>query len=237
MKTDPPSAFAAALPQSPEAEAALLGCCLIDADSPDSTISKAQSAGITPADFFEPANGILYREIVRLQNESPPCTDGMLLHHLHTIEKLDAVGGMARILALTGPAPTTVHAKKYIAEVKDCAQRRHGITAAQRYIEQATQPDAKAAELVAALTADLDRIAGAITAKPGARSLMALTQRTTNAAPQTYSATASCDVGKAPCYPAPLASAKAPYSCRRWSCGHSASPSLASCRRDRLPAC
>jgi replicative DNA helicase len=153
------SALAAPLPQSPEAEAALLACCLLDAEAPDSTIARAQSAGITSADFLEPANGILYREIVRLQNESPPCTDGMLVHHLRTIEKLDAVGGMARIVALTGTAPTTAHAKRYISQVKDCAQLRHGITAAQRYIEQATRPDAKAADLVAELHADLDRIA------------------------------------------------------------------------------
>jgi hypothetical protein len=145
-------------PQSPEDEAGLLGCCLIDADASDSTISRAQSAGITCADFFEPANGIIYREIVRLHNESPPVTDGMLLGHLRTIGKLEEAGGQARIIALTQSVPTTAHAKRHIAQVKDCAQRRQGIDAAQRYINHATRPDAKAADGVVELHADLDRL-------------------------------------------------------------------------------
>ncbi len=158
IKTDHPSAFDRDLPHAPEAEAAVLGCCLIDADASNSTISRAQSDGITSADFFEPANGILYREIIRLQNEAPPVTVWMLLGHLMTNDLLKAAGGQPRIVEFTKTGPTTAHAKKYIAEVLDCSRRRKLITAAQRYIKEATQPDAKAADLVAELHADLNRI-------------------------------------------------------------------------------
>lgn len=163
------------LPSVLDDETALLNCCLIDADAPDSTIAKVQSAGVTPDDFFDSANGVLYREILRLQNEAPPVTVEMLVGHLLTIDKLDEVGGKTRILELTALASTTAHAKRHIAQVLDYSRRRKFILALKRALEQATQPDAEVDALVAGLSANLGCIADTCIAKPRARSLMKLT--------------------------------------------------------------
>jgi replicative DNA helicase len=159
----------------PEAETALLGCCLLDAESPDSTIAKALSAGITPGDFFDPANRIIFHEILRLQNDETHVTLWMLLGHLKNIDLLANAGGQGRIADLTNFDLTTTHAKKYIAEVLDSSRQRKLILSIQRILEQARQPGAKTADLVVELHATLDRIADLNIAKPGARSLMKLT--------------------------------------------------------------
>jgi hypothetical protein len=163
------------LPQSPETEAALIACLLIDADSPDSTIGKVQVAGITAADFYDGRNSVVFREILRLQQESPPVTEWMLLRHLKTIGKLEEAGGQARIIELTQIGPTTAHAMRHIAQVKDLSIRRQLVTSAKRSIEQATRPDANTEEIMADMRENLDRLSDAGTAKPGARSLMELT--------------------------------------------------------------
>jgi len=107
-----------------DAEMGLLGCCLVDADSPDSTIGKARAAGITAACFDDPRNARIWTAINRLQDESPPVADWSLAEDLTGRGELDQAGGVPHITELTAAAPTSLRATHYINVVIDCARRR-----------------------------------------------------------------------------------------------------------------
>jgi hypothetical protein len=146
-----PGSLARDLPSAPDAEAALLGCCFIDSDHPDSTIAKAIAAGVTSSHFYAPSNGVIFHEIIRLQNEAPPATAWMLASHLKTIGKLEEVGGMTRILELTAAGPTTAHAKRHISDVLKAALLRQIIHVALGTAERAALPHANSGELLDSL--------------------------------------------------------------------------------------
>jgi hypothetical protein len=145
-------------PHDLAAEVALLGCCLIDADHPASTITKARAAGVNAGSFYDPRNAKLWTAIARLQEASPPVTDWLLLEELTKRGELDAVGGQGHVVELTTAVSTTAYASRFIAEVVESAQRRQLIRAARELAERAADIGTPVAEVASDFRARFDRV-------------------------------------------------------------------------------
>ncbi len=146
------------LPHNSDAELALLACCLIDAEATDNTIEKARAEGISRADFYSHPNELIFDAIVRIQKNSPPATEALVASDLRERGELERVGGIAYIAGLTAAAPTTAHAKRYIADVKKCARLRRFINAAQHAAEAAGLPNADPQEISAVLRSAVEHV-------------------------------------------------------------------------------
>jgi replicative DNA helicase len=95
-------------PHNLEAEQSVLGSLLIDRDA----IIKV-AAFVKPEDFYQHANGAIYRAIVDLYNRREPTDFITLSDELARREKLDEVGGIAYLTALLNAVPTAVHVEYY----------------------------------------------------------------------------------------------------------------------------
>lgn len=122
------------LPWSEEAEQHVIACALLeDSDALD----RAKRAGITPDSFFSAANRTLWSVMVDLHVARPPVTLMMLVEELKLRRLLDAVGGLAYLMQLTGSIPTAAHAGYFIERLVELEGRRQIIQAATRVVEGA----------------------------------------------------------------------------------------------------
>ena len=111
-------------PHNLEAEQSVLGSLLIDRDA----IIKV-AAFLKPEDFYQQANGSIYRAIVELYNRREPTDFITLSDELGRREKLDDVGGVAYLSALLNAVPTAVHVEYYGKIVERTATLRRLIDA------------------------------------------------------------------------------------------------------------
>ncbi|MBL9215364.1 MAG: replicative DNA helicase [Opitutaceae bacterium] len=121
-------------PHSAEAEEHVLACCLIDGSD---TIARCLESRLSADSFYFPANRLLFETIVELYQRSPPVTLEILAEELKTRRQLDAVGGFAYLMQVTGKIPTTAHAGYFIEKVREKHLLRELIKTATGAIEQA----------------------------------------------------------------------------------------------------
>ncbi len=120
-------------PFSAEAEEHVIACCLLDGSD---TIARCLESRLTPESFFDHKNRLLYQTIIDLYQKSPPVTLEVLAEELKTRRQLEAVGGFAHLMQVTGKIPTTAHAGYFIEKVREKHLLRELIKAATGAVEQ-----------------------------------------------------------------------------------------------------
>lgn len=121
-------------PHSAEAEEHVIACCLIDGEE---TIERCHSHRITPESFYFPANRLLFEVITDLHTSGKAVMLETLVEELKTRRQLEAVGGFAYLMQVTGKIPTTAHAGYFIDAVAEKHARRNLIKSATGIVEQA----------------------------------------------------------------------------------------------------
>lgn len=112
-------------PQSIEAEEAVLGSLLIDADAiiRIATILRSE-------DFYREKHGWIYEAILDLHERREPVDLLTVCDELERREQLDEVGGTVFVTSLVNAVPTSIHAEHYARIIERAATRRRLIDAA-----------------------------------------------------------------------------------------------------------
>ena len=107
------------MPNSPEAEKAVLGCILINSDS----ISKALHH-LNADSFFSKNNSIIFTEMQSLFESSTSIDSITIIDSLKKNNQLDVIGGAFYITGLCDEAPTAENVEYYAKIVKEKAVLR-----------------------------------------------------------------------------------------------------------------
>jgi replicative DNA helicase len=120
------------LPHSIEAENYLLGCCLLDGAD---TIARCLEAKLPPAAFTSASNRLIYEKVIELYQKSPPVDIAVLAEELKTGRQLEAIGGYAYLVQISGNIPTTAQAQYFLDKVRELHLLRELIRAATGAVE------------------------------------------------------------------------------------------------------
>lgn len=136
------------LPQSIEAERALLGALLVDPDG----ILAAREVNLAPEDFWRESYRWVYAAMLsmadRFQTPDYVSVCDALAHRENGHgSQLDALGGPAALTKLISECPSSVYARHYAEIVKQRAQQRRIISACSEIAEMAHKHDGGIAEL------------------------------------------------------------------------------------------
>lgn len=124
------------MPWSEDAEQHVIACCLLDGGDGALTLRRAQNEGITAESFFSAANRVLWETLVGVHERTGLVTLESLAEELQRQRLLEAVGGAAYLVQVTGKIPTTAHAGYFIAAVREKEKLRAFIKKATGVVEQ-----------------------------------------------------------------------------------------------------
>lgn len=113
-------------PQSPDAEASLLGSILIDGESFIKIADK-----VNDDDFFSSQHRTIFTAMKSLHEKRTPLDILTLSEQLKSKKQLDDIGGASYLTELTNFVPTAAHLEQYAQIVADKAIRRRLIEASQ----------------------------------------------------------------------------------------------------------
>ncbi len=113
------------LPHNLEAEEALIGSVFIDNEGLLKIIDY-----ISPADFYSPANGIIYDAIISLFNSKSPIDLVTVTDELEKRKELENIGGATYLSKVVNSVPTSSHINQYASIVRDKKILRDLIAAA-----------------------------------------------------------------------------------------------------------
>lgn len=120
------------LPNSLEAEQALLGCVLLDTDAQMDIFAK-----VNAGDFYSESHKNIYDSMLKIYSKSIPVDFVTLTNQLEVEKKLEAIGGIDYITYLTNIVPSSANFQYYLNIVKNNSVRRHLISEAQEIIKTA----------------------------------------------------------------------------------------------------
>ncbi|MDE6583365.1 MAG: replicative DNA helicase [Clostridia bacterium] len=120
------------LPNSLEAEQALLGCVLLDNDAQMEIISKLE-----PNDFYAESHKQIFDSMVKIYNKGVPVDFVTLTNQLEVDKKLEVIGGIDYITFLTNVVPSSANFQHYLNIVKNDSVRRRLVAEAQEIIRTA----------------------------------------------------------------------------------------------------
>jgi replicative DNA helicase len=126
-------------PHSETAERALLACCLVDGAE---SVLTAEASGLTEADFYSPANALLFARFRAMVAAKVPVDIATLAEELAKAKELDACGGAAGLSRLADEVATTASRAYFIDEVAAKARFRAVRRAAMALQEAAQVEDA-----------------------------------------------------------------------------------------------
>lgn len=112
-------------PQSPEAEASVLGALLLDQEA----IVKVADF-LRPEDFYTPASATVYEAMLELYEKREPIDVLSVVNRLKEKKTLEAAGGEAGVAVLASAVPTAGHIVHYAKIVQKKATLRRLISAA-----------------------------------------------------------------------------------------------------------
>ena len=92
------------LPNSLEAEQALLGCILLDNDAQMEIFAK-----LYPDDFYTESHKNIYDSMLKIYNKSIPVDFVTLTNQLEVEKKLETIGGIDYITYLTNVVPSAAN--------------------------------------------------------------------------------------------------------------------------------
>ena len=116
-------------PHNVEAEQALLGSMFLSADALETVLSM-----IREDDFYRPAHRKIYTAVAHLYNRAIPVDQLSVADRLESAGDLEAVGGKAYLLDITGVVPTTANAVRYAEIVRRTSTLRDLISAANHIV-------------------------------------------------------------------------------------------------------
>lgn len=122
------------LPRSEEAERQVLACCLMDDGA---TLARARRDGVTAETFFFAGHRLIWQTMRELADANRPTAVEVVAEELATRKQLDAVGGVAGLLALTANVPTSAYVGHFLAVILEKQALRDTIIAATRIAEGA----------------------------------------------------------------------------------------------------
>jgi len=129
------------LPQSIDAEEALLGSILVDPESIAMLVDVVRSA-----DFYRHAHRVIYDAILSLYRKREPADYITLTDELSKSGYLEDAGGIDRLLSLVNAVPTSANARYYAGIVARKAEYRRMIHAAGRIAALAYEESENALE-------------------------------------------------------------------------------------------
>jgi len=129
LKKNQPQAMERKMPQSPEAEVALLGSLFFD----PSVIGVAAEI-ITPDDFYVPSNRIVAQVIWDLWNDNKSIDPTIVLEELRKRKEETTAGGQEGLVRLADAVPEASHAGYYARIVREKSVLRKLISSCQEII-------------------------------------------------------------------------------------------------------
>lgn len=130
-------------PQSLEAERALLGACLLDKQAANNVRGM-----LTGNDFYADSHRLIYDCIVRLVDEAQPCDPVTVGDMLKINGDLERIGGIAYISSLLDSVPAPAAALHYAAIIREKAQMRSLLAAANNILSNGYEGVYNAAEML-----------------------------------------------------------------------------------------
>ena len=112
-------------PQDIEAEQAVIGSMLTDAEAVNTAIEA-----LKPQDFYREDHKLIYEAITNIYNRAEPIDLITLKAELTTMGKFEAVGGLEYLASLPDKVPTTTNVSRYVKIVEDKAMLRNLIKTA-----------------------------------------------------------------------------------------------------------
>ncbi len=143
------------LPQSAEAEIALLSATLI---LPRQVIDLCRDEGVTESTFHIPANATIWRAITKLDDAKKSIDVPTLTQALRDTKELDAIGGPAYVMDVAGNMPTAANTRQHIEILREKETLRD-VIASQTEIVEAAYDEQDAAACVDSLEKSASRIA------------------------------------------------------------------------------
>jgi replicative DNA helicase len=134
-------------PHNLEAEKAVLGAVLINADA-------FEHAELEPVEFYRSAHQVLWKAYGDLRRTEWPIDLVTLVDALGP-ERLDLVGGVVYIASLVDGVPRSVNVAHYAAIVRQHHVRRQLRGAAERLLARASDPEADVADVLTQAEGDL----------------------------------------------------------------------------------
>ena len=101
-------------PHDIEAEQAVIGGMLTDADAVSASIEKLKES-----DFYREDHRAIFSAMLNLYNRAEPIDLITVKSELEAMGKLDKVGGLEYLAELPEKVPTTANASKYIKIVEE----------------------------------------------------------------------------------------------------------------------
>ncbi len=120
------------LPHSLEAEESLISCCLIDGPE---VISRCLEARLKPDSFYDNKHGIIFEKLQELYSNQKPIDIAILAEELKTSRQLDAIGGYAFLVQVSGKSATTAQTGYFIEKIREQSLLRDIIRSATSAVE------------------------------------------------------------------------------------------------------
>ncbi len=117
-------------PQNTDAEKAVLGACLLNAEAIYSAMEY-----VRPADFYRQEHRVIFQCMMDLNSQAIPCDLVTVTEGLKKTAQLDMVGGMSYLAQLTNEVPSAAAAAQYSRIVADKSLQRALIEAAQNVVD------------------------------------------------------------------------------------------------------
>ena len=122
------------MPHNLEAEAALLGCIIIDGDIQSELLEMLKDE-----DFYQESNRLVFDAMKKIYGARRPVDVVTLTDMLEREGTLEQAGGLQRITELAEVTPSAANYKQYFEIVRRDAIRRSLIRAAKGIIEVSTE--------------------------------------------------------------------------------------------------
>ena len=126
------------MPHNLEAEQAVLGCILIDAQAQVDILTLVHED-----DFYSESHQNIYRSMQKIYGRSIPVDFVTLADQLEKDKLVEKVGGFEYITFLTNAVPSAANFKYYCDIVKSASMRRKLISGGQKIIEEAYNEEDK----------------------------------------------------------------------------------------------
>jgi len=136
------------LPQSPEAERALLGSLLMDGEA-------YRGLNLDAVDFYDHRNRMIFEAMGTIFSRHENIDYLTVNEELTKRGQLAEIGGAAYITRLVSDTPSMLHTADYAGIIQDKAQRRRIVTAASELVRAAYDPKADIAEAIATAASDI----------------------------------------------------------------------------------
>jgi replicative DNA helicase len=120
------------LPFDMEAEQAVLGAILLEAEAIETVMEKLQGG-----EFFDPAHSRIYRAMVHVYESETPLDIVSLTSRLQDNKELDSAGGVLYLTKLTGATPSAANVGYYADRVAEMFLRRETIETTTEMLREA----------------------------------------------------------------------------------------------------